>query len=101
MEIFHCELGLLLLSPRVSVSTSPVPTAASSAHIEYVTPPGSAPLDGTTSAVVIADDGEVLAEAPMDVPGATVEVIATPSHNIVKPIKKRGAPAYREQLLLR
>lgn len=76
---------------------------SSSAHIEYVTPPGSTPLDGTTSAVVIADDGEVFAEAPMDVPGATVEVIATPSLSIArqKPSKKKGAPAYREQLLLR
>ena len=93
----------LLLIPCASASASPVPTAASSAHIEYVTPPGSTPLDGTTSAVVIADDGEVFAEAPMDVPGATVEVIATPSLSIArqKPSKKKGAPAYREQLLLR
>ena len=66
-------------------------------------PPGSTPLDGTTSAVVIADNGEVFDEGPMDVPGATVEVIAAPSIRVTgqKQTKKRETPAYREQLLLR
>lgn len=57
-------------------------------------------------AVLITDDISI--EEPMDVPGATVEVVATtttptsrvtPERKIVK--KKVTTPSYREELLLR
>lgn len=52
---------------------------------------------------VLVQDGEVYTEEPMDVPGATVEIVET----IVTPTlgqkhsRRKGTPAYREQLLFR
>lgn len=48
-------------------------------------------------------DGEVYTEEPMDVPGATVEIVettVTPTSGH-KHARKKGTPAYREQLLFR
>ncbi|KAL5457546.1 hypothetical protein EMCRGX_G034816 [Ephydatia muelleri] len=55
------------------------------------------------SGTVLVQDGEVYTEEPMDVPGATVEIVettVTPTSG-QKHSRRKGTPAYREQLLLR
>lgn len=82
--------------------------AESTTHIEYVTisqdDGGENPPINTASATV-SDDGTVFVEGPLDMPGATVEIVET-DHQPVLTSKGRNksrveAPAYREQLLLR
>lgn len=72
--------------------------------MEYITTHGDVHLpEAPTHAVVIStNDSEVFTEEPMDAPGAMVEIVETPA--VATPgqavRKKKGTPAYREQLLL-
>lgn len=68
--------------------------------MEYVTTPTSAM--GATNTVVISGD-EVFTEEPLDAPGATVEIVETPTSSTPgrQLSKRRGTPVYREQLLLK
>ena len=90
-------------SSMYCTSTHLVPIASAS-RIEYVTTPISAPPPDTpTSAVIITEDNEVFTEGALDMPGATVEIVETSPMVTPKPksAKKKGMPAYREELLLR
>ena len=57
----------------------------------------------TTSTIVIGDDSEVFTTETLDIPGATVEIVDTPTISIPGPkrSKKQGTPTYRKQLLSR
>ena len=76
-----------------------------SPHIEYVTisesdPGESVPI--STATTTLSDD--VFVEGPLDMPGATVEIVETDPHPVSTPQEKKskkGPPVYREQLLLR
>ena len=62
--------------------------------------------DAATTVVINTGDSEVFTDDPLSAPGAMVEIVDTepPSGTSPrghKPAKKKGAPAYREQLLLR
>ena len=89
----------------------PVTCSFSIAHsptqIEYVTAPdGDLSAEGVETTVIIAgDSSDVITEGPLDIPGATVEIVETDplplaSHQQRKSPKKE-APAYRQHLLFR
>ena len=70
---------------------------AESAQVEYMSG-----IDAN-SGTVLMQDGEMYTEEPMDVPGATVEIVettVTPTSGH-KHSRRKGTPAYREQLLFR
>ena len=72
---------------------------AESQQVEYVYN-----IDAGSGTVLVQDGGEVVyTEEPMDVPGATVEIVettVTPTSG-QKHSRRKGTPAYREQLLFR
>ena len=78
-----------------------------SPHIEYVTisesdPGESVPISTTTTTTLSEDN--VIVEGPLDMPGATVEIVETDPQPVLTPQEKKskkGPPVYREQLLLR
>ena len=75
--------------------------------IEYTTVSGgmSDPPTATTNGdVVISGEGEMYVGGPLDMPGATVEIVETEPFSVSTPQRRplvKKKPEFREQLLLR
>ncbi len=75
-------------------------SSVDSSHIEYVTL--SEPASGevvTSGSVQLPEEGGVFVEGPMDVPGATVEIVETDPGPVIVPM--RQSQVNREELLLK
>lgn len=61
--------------------------------------------DESEAPVIVTYNTDILVEGALDVPGATVEVVETdhqpPSTSASSKQSKKGAPAYRQRLLLK
>lgn len=80
-------------------------STADTTHIEYVTISQSESGETIPTSTAITEDGSVFVEGPLDMPGATVEIVETDPQPILTPRGKsksrKDPPVYREQLLLR
>ena len=74
-------------------------------EVEVVQPAGSADANETPLIVTYTGSTDVFVEGALDVPGATVEVVETDPQPVPASSQRRqppkGAPAYREGLLLK